>query len=128
MLQPFKVLKIDAKLIFFSTSDSLYHRYAESSTPRLNDTWSRRLSVSTIRGVDDSRRLPVSLSLGVVFRIRISPRIRSQNRNGSKCSVRDLCRTDYNAKTSENPVRFHVPLSCTRHVLYVFTIAEVAQV
>ncbi len=33
-------------------------------------------------------------SRGVVFRLRISPRIRSQNRNGSKCSVRDLCRTD----------------------------------
>ncbi len=33
-------------------------------------------------------------SRGVVFRLRISPRIRSQNRNGSKCSVRDLCPTD----------------------------------
>jgi hypothetical protein len=42
----------------------------------------------------ESRRLRVSLSRGVVFRIGISPRIRSQNRNGSKCSVRDLCRTD----------------------------------
>ncbi len=140
MLQPFKILKIDAKLIFFSTSHFSYHRYAESSTPRVNDTGSRRLSTSTrlsdstIRGVDDSphhwyaesttlritdtasflfkksiadspyrtprivesesRRLPVSLSRGVVFRIRISPRIRSQNRNGSKCSVRDLCQTD----------------------------------
>jgi hypothetical protein len=39
-------------------------------------------------------RLPDSASRGVVFRLRISPRIRSQNRNGSKCSVRDLCRTD----------------------------------
>jgi hypothetical protein len=37
MLQLFKVLKIDDKLIFFSTSDSPYHRYAETSTPRLND-------------------------------------------------------------------------------------------
>jgi hypothetical protein len=32
--------------------------------------------------------------LGFVFRLRISSRIRSQNRNGSKCSVRVLCRTD----------------------------------
>ncbi len=140
MLQPFKVLKIDAKLIFFSTSDSPYHQYAESATLRLNNTGSRRLSASLIRGVEDSpyhrysefsfkkfnsrlsvlvmrgvvdssycwvgesptlrvvdtesRRLPVSLSRGIIFRIGISPRIRSQNRNGSKCSVRDLCRTD----------------------------------
>jgi hypothetical protein len=41
-----------------------------------------------------SCRLPDSASRGVVFQLRISPRIRSQNRNGSKCSVRDLCRTD----------------------------------
>ncbi len=33
-------------------------------------------------------------SWGVVFWLRISPRIRSQNRKDSKCSVRDLCRTD----------------------------------
>jgi hypothetical protein len=162
MLQLFKVLKIDAKLIFFlqlatpritdtrsrrlpdstirGVGDSPYQRNAESATLRLNFTGSRRLSASLIRGVDDSpyhrysefsfkkfnnwlsvsvmrgvvdsayqwwgesstprivesesRRLPVSLSRGVVFRLWISPRIRSQNRNGSKCSVRDLCRTD----------------------------------
>ncbi len=35
-------------------------------------------------------RLPDSPIRGVVFRIRISPRIRSQNRNSWKCSVRDL--------------------------------------
>jgi hypothetical protein len=34
--------------------DSLYQRYAESATLRLNDTGSRRLSASLIRGVDDS--------------------------------------------------------------------------
>jgi hypothetical protein len=34
-----------------------------------------------------------SASRGVVFRLRISPRIRSQNRNGSKRSEMDLCRT-----------------------------------
>jgi hypothetical protein len=51
-----------------------------------------------IRGYIPNRkttlRLGESASRGVVFRLRISPRIRSQNRNGSKCSVRDLCRTD----------------------------------
>jgi hypothetical protein len=31
-----------------------------------------------------------SPSRGVIFRLRISPRIRSQNWNGSKGSVRDL--------------------------------------
>jgi len=31
---------------------------------------------------------------GVVFQIRISPRIRNQNRNGSKCSVRDISQSD----------------------------------
>ncbi len=42
-------------------------------------------------------RLPTPtprLAESLVFRLRISPRIRSQNRNGSKCSARDLCRTD----------------------------------
>jgi hypothetical protein len=41
--------------------DSPYQRYAESATLRINDT--------------RSRRLPVSLSQGVVFQIRIPPRI-----------------------------------------------------
>jgi hypothetical protein len=41
--------------------DSPYQRYAESATLRIKDT--------------RSRRLPVSLSRGVVFQIRISPRI-----------------------------------------------------
>ena len=41
--------------------DSPYQRYAESATLRINNT--------------RSRRLPVSLSRGVVFQIRISPRI-----------------------------------------------------
>ncbi len=67
MLQPFKVLKIDAKLIIFSTSDSPYHRYAESSTPRLNDTQSRRLPDSTIRGIGDSpyQRYEESMTLRI---------------------------------------------------------------
>jgi hypothetical protein len=40
------------------------------------------------------KRLPDSPIRGVVFRIRISPRIRSQNRNSSKCSARDLGQSD----------------------------------
>jgi hypothetical protein len=40
-----------------------------------------------------SCRLPDSPSRGVVSRLRISPPIWSQNRNGSKCSVMDLCQT-----------------------------------
>ncbi len=40
-----------------------------------------------------SCRLPDSASRGVVFGLRISPRIQSQNRNGSKRSVRDICQT-----------------------------------
>ncbi len=39
-------------------------------------------------------RLPDSPIRGVVFRRRISPRIQSQNRNGSKCSARDLGQSD----------------------------------
>jgi hypothetical protein len=42
-----------------------------------------------------SCRLPDSPGRGVVFQLRISPRIRSPNQNGSKCSVRDLCQTDF---------------------------------
>ncbi len=41
------------------------------------------------------RRLPDSASQGVVFRLRISPLIRSPNRNGSNFSERNLCRTDF---------------------------------
>ncbi len=42
------------------------------------------------------------LASGVDFRLRISPRIRSQNRNCSKASVRDLCRPEL----SENIGKF----------------------
>ncbi len=80
-------------------ANSPHHWYAESPSPRITDTWSRRLPASTPRASDTvSCRLPVSLSRrairGVVFRIRISPRIRSQSQNDSKCSVRDLGQSD----------------------------------
>ncbi len=42
-----------------------------------------------------SCRLPDSASQGVFFRLRISPRIRSQNRNGSKGSVRNSWGTNF---------------------------------
>jgi hypothetical protein len=51
----FKVRKIGAKLIFFlSNIDSPYQKYAESTTPRITDAGSWRLSVSVMRGVDGS--------------------------------------------------------------------------
>jgi hypothetical protein len=53
-----------------------------------------------------SRRLPDSPSLGVVFRLRISPRMRSQNRNSLKCSVKDLCRTDL-CKNLQKPSKLY---------------------
>ncbi len=40
--------------MIWGVGDSLYQRYAESVTLRLNNTGSRRLSASLIRGVDDS--------------------------------------------------------------------------
>jgi hypothetical protein len=108
--------------------DSPYHRYGEFSLKKFNS----RLSVSVMRGVADSayqwcgelatprisdagsRQLPVSVIVGVVFWIRISPRIRSQNRNGPKGSVRDSWGT-ISAKIPENPPHCHVPLRCTNH-------------
>ncbi len=41
-----------------------------------------------------SCRLPDSASRGIIFRLRISRRIRNEHRNGSKCSVRDSWGTD----------------------------------
>ncbi len=58
-----------------------------------------------------SCRLSDSASRGVVFRLRISPRIRIPNRNGSKFSVRNLCRTDF----CKNP-RKSAPLPCPFNV------------
>jgi hypothetical protein len=52
-----------------------------------------------------SCRLPDSSIRGVVFRIRISPRIRSQNQNSSKCSVRDLGQSDLCRQTDRQTGR-----------------------
>ncbi len=49
-------------------------------------------------------------SRGVIFRLRISPRIRSQSWNGSQHSVRDLCRTGlckYPRKFASLPCTFN---------------------
>ncbi len=50
-------------------------------------------------------RLPDSSIRGVVFWIRISPRIRSQNQNSSKCSVRDLGQSDLYRQTDRQTDR-----------------------
>ena len=52
-----------------------------------------------------SCRLPDSPIRGVVFQIRISPRIRSQNQNSSKCSVRDLGQSDLCRQTDRQTDR-----------------------
>ncbi len=56
---------------------------------------------------------------GFVFRLRISPRIWSQNRNGSKGSVRDLWETNF-CKKPENPPHCHVPLKGKCHEIFCF--------
>ncbi len=71
-------------------------------------TWLRGVyqgRLSVIRGVGDS---PYRWWWGVVFQIWISPRIRSQNRNGSNGTVRDPCRTDF-CKNIGIPVHCYVP-------------------
>jgi hypothetical protein len=125
--------------IFFSHccqryGESTTRRHGESATLQLTDAGSQRLSDSPIRGVNfkkfnsrfpdspirgaavdspthryGSRRLPDSSSRGVDFRLRMSPQIRSQNRNGSKDSVRDLCRTD-SCKKIEKSLFIAMPL------------------
>jgi hypothetical protein len=77
------------------------------TTPRLGESESRLLNVSKkspLFGESESRRLPDLASRG------ISLRIRSQNRNGSKGSVKDLWGTNF-CKTPENPPYWHVPLN-----------------
>ncbi len=97
---------IDTESFLFkkSIADSLYWWCGESATLRISDAGSRRLTVSLIRRVGDS---PYRWQRVVVFWIRISPRIWSQNRNGSKGSVRDSWGTDF----CKNP-RKSVSLPC----------------
>ncbi len=72
-----------------SPSFSFKHSKADSPTPRVSESSTPRLAEL------ESRRLPESPSQRVIFRLQISPQIRSQNRNGSKGSVRDLWGTNF---------------------------------
>ena len=68
-----------------------------------------------------SCRLPDSSIRGVVFRIRISPRIRSQNQNSSKCSVRDLGQSDLCRQTdrqTERQTSKYLPVLYCSFLLY----------
>ncbi len=77
-------------------NNSPTRRVGELATPRLTESGSRRLSDSPSfsfkhsKAESESQWLPDSPSRRVVFGLRISPRIWSQKRNGSKGSVRDL--------------------------------------
>jgi hypothetical protein len=88
--------------------ESPTHGHGDSVTQRLTHEGSCQLTNLPMRGVEDSpthrcgkfslkiqNRLPELSIGGVDFLLRISPRIRSQNRNGSKVCERDLCLTDF---------------------------------
>ncbi len=90
--------------------------YVESATLRLNDTGSRRLTVSLVRGVDDSpyhwyrefsfkkfnSRLPVSVIAGSRF---------SNTNISANSKPWGTHEEPISAKTPENPPHCHVPLS-----------------
>ncbi len=59
----------------------------EVVTPRTDDTGSRRLPVSAIQGVKVGNLEASAKDPGVDFRLRISPRIRSQNSKGLNAYV-----------------------------------------
>ncbi len=84
-------------------SDSLTHQ-SDSPTWRL-----AKFSFKHSKATSPTRRVADSPSRGVVFRLRISPRMWSQNRNGSKGIVRDLWEP-ISAKNPENPPHCHVLL------------------
>ncbi len=87
----------------WGVADSAYQWCLESATPHISDVGSRGLRVSVMRGVGDSPYhwyaesvTPRIVDSGrVVFQIRMSLRIRSKNRSGSKCSVRDSWGTNF---------------------------------
>ncbi len=111
--EPFRFwLRISGDICILKTTPH-FHRYGESPTPRISNMQSRQLSALLIHEGGDSPhhrygekrcekngysrqscRLPDSPMRGVDFWIWISPRIRSQNRNGLKGSVRDLGLSD----------------------------------
>ncbi len=75
-------------------------RVEESATPRLAESQSRRLADMPSRGV--------------VFRLWISPQIRSQKRNGSKDSVRDLWGPNF-CKNPRKSASLPCPFKTTRN-------------
>ncbi len=85
--------------IFFSYccqryGESTTHRHGESATLQLTNAGSQRLSDSPTHRYGEFTLKNSIADTGVDFRLRMSPQIGSQNRNGSKDSLRDLCRTD----------------------------------
>ncbi len=92
----------------FCSWNQEYNAPHSKPNPRLAESESRLLKMLKRKLAEsESRRLAELRSL---FSITISPRIRSQNRNGSKCSVRTNAEPIY-AKTPENPSLCHGPLS-----------------
>jgi hypothetical protein len=106
-------------------SDSPTRQVGESTALRLPEkgsfflTFNIAFSDSPSQGVVDSQTRPVKESatarlaeLASCFSItNIFLRIRSQNRNGSKCSVRDQCQTDLRknlGKSASLPCPFKV--------------------
>jgi hypothetical protein len=74
---------------------------------------------TTPRLIESGIRSADSLSRRVVFRLRISPRIRSQNRNGLKCSVRDQCRTNL-CKNLGKPASLPCPFNIQGHLGLIY--------
>jgi hypothetical protein len=111
-----------------SKADSPTRWVRESATPRLAESESQQLPDSPSQRVADSQTPRVRESLtrrlvswGVVFWLRISPQIQSQNWNGSKGSIRDLRGTNF-CKTPENPPHCHVPLSWWNKYILFYSI------
>ncbi len=101
----FSLKKFNSRLsvsVMRGVADSAYQWCGDLATPHISSAGSWRIPVSLIRGVSDS---PYRWKQGVVFRLRISLRIRSQNRNGSKGTHEE----PISAKTPENPPHCHVP-------------------
>jgi hypothetical protein len=83
-------------LHYVSSRSDLSFKFSEIFIIEKTTWWvgeSTRWSIDTMFQ-KPTPRLPDSPTHRVVFRLRISSRIQNQNRSGSKCSVRDICRTD----------------------------------
>ena len=65
-----------------------------------------------------SRWLPLSLTVGVYFWLRIFPEIRRKNCKSFNSWVRDLCRTDIKKNWKIGLIVMHVPLTVTAIIIY----------